>query len=131
MSKYKVLNKINFCVDTICIKNSFECYFSYEAKNHLSNDFELVWRKASDASKISSIKDYKNELRPAGNIFFHHNKMLFPSQDCKYIYGGGIIFNELLINEKEKKFSINKIFELTGNDVCKQMHIENAVGCHR
>lgn len=130
MSKYQILNTVDFCVDTVFIKDSFDYFFSYESSNYLSENYELVWRQKSDSSLIASLHDDQHVLRPAGNIFLNHNKLVLPTQDCRNIYGGGIIFNELLINKTEKRFAVNGIFEITAKDIKQQMKIKNAVGCH-
>jgi len=35
--------------------------------------------------------------RPAGKVFLNNGKLIRPSQDCSYVYGYGLVFNEIRV----------------------------------
>ncbi len=44
--------------------------------------------------------------RPAGHIFYHNNHLIRPVQDCTKLYGYGLVFKEIEINEDGYKETI-------------------------
>lgn len=73
------------------------------------------------------INDNDLSVRPAGQIFAHGGKWVFPTQICKNRYGEGPLLNYL--SEGNDSFSLEPFAQLTTHYISKKIH-PHSVGMH-
>lgn len=116
-----VLNDIQ-SVDSV----SFEDYLiTYNISDAL---YKLQFYSLTNRNLLFEIPDKEYKLRPAGNVISSSKCLIFPSQDCKSEYGGGLIFNQLLINNDS--IEINKLVELDSNFLNAAFNSKRFTGIH-
>ncbi len=118
-----------YCVDSCFDIDGKTILLTYENDEHCSKKANhLVVRDFSNPSEVLfSIVDDRNVLRPAGNCFLMDGSLILPTQDCSAIYGGGIIFNEIdLENKRIEPLS----FSIYPSDIKANSKYAKAVGCH-
>lgn len=99
-------------VDSIFYINADEkLLFSYEIEN--CNNLNIYKRQSGFYSKIATIVDPNNSLRPAGNVFLYKNKTIFPTQSNFHSYGDDISFNIIDIRDNKVQFKDSLNFSIT------------------
>lgn len=117
--------------DTVFIKNTnFNYMFTYiEDRLTLESYFCLL--NTNKNSICFSLKDEERKLRPAGNLFYFNDSLIFPTQDNHEVYGGNLLFNYFQFDEcgftKKTFLSIgpNDLKEFCGNKEYVGIHTYN------
>lgn len=122
--KKEIAHNVSF-VDSVIYNNYLFCYENEMDINKLlifniNSSFDLI-------SKMCEKADLGNKLRPAGKIFEHKNIIIFPTQDCSKIYGGGLVFNKIKFEDENFKNEI--ISTITPKDVCYYTN-KSVIGIH-
>lgn len=85
-------------VDTTPLKRNAELIFLttiFSSTNERINDNLYELRDGN----IKCLFQHDFCKRSAGHIIIHNNKIIRPSQDCRSTYGGGLVYNEVAIND--------------------------------
>ena len=91
------------CVDSVTYK---DLLFTYNNSNLFSPKLDIyrLDKESNQYVLFQSILDVDRKLRAAGKIFEINDKIIYPSQNCSVVYGGGVIFHELIINNNSVAF---------------------------
>lgn len=97
---HTLISNIELADSTIFNDGDNTILFTYEQFN---GNGSVVKIRVFDANsinlgrltQISEGDSYSNQLRGAGNLFFHKGKLIRPSQDCSKEYGYALNFNKV------------------------------------
>ena len=90
--------------------------------------YKLQFYSLTNRKLLFEIPDLDSKLRPAGKVIISNNILIYPSQDCEREYGGGLIFNQLLIDNDS--IEINKFVELDSNFLNAAFNSKRFTGIH-
>lgn len=110
------------CVDTVRLN---EGYITYDIS---SNIFKLKLI-SKEGDELDCLGDTDMVLRPAGKVFLYNKKNILVTQNCKTIYGEGLIFNELDLTD-DKKMKLSPFYTINYKDLNSIFNVNFYVGIH-
>lgn len=128
-----LLSNIELVDSTVFNANNEFFVISYEMNR--KNKHLLIYKldMNNKTIKLCSKTDADNTKRPAGNIYKFNNKLIRPSQDCRYKYGEKIILNEIIsfkediYHEEVVGFISGENIKLNSDYKADRVHIANRI----